>query len=301
MELTTQLHIHTIESKGTRVIEESIIKPRQAIDIAKKNKIDVLAITDHNTTAAYSKIRKYAKKNGILLINGIEIDTVDGHMIGLDVDVDIDKNLKRRMTVLEAKDLIKGHGGEVYLPHLFDIRNKGLWRRVKEVDGIVEVFNSLNIFRFEDKYADLVASRLGKAKAVGADAHSPIAIKLCLTIVDSEPDACSILKAIKKGHVEFKNCRHLTIKDMKELSLERITRSYEYIKNEIKHGWEVDMKYMFLANNPLIKPLENFTLELGMKTKKSRIWDAVTYISYFLANIYGKFSKREFDAFIATI
>lgn len=301
MKLTTQLHMHTTESKGTRVVVDSIITPKQAVNIAKKNRIDAIAITDHNTTSAYPKIREYAEKNGIILINGIEINTVDGHLIGLNVDLDIEKNISRSMTVLEAKDLIKDSGGEVYIPHAFDIRSEGIGIKIKEVDGIVEVFTPLNIFKFENKYADFVAKKLNRPKAVGADVHIPKMANLCLTVVDSEPDVKSILNAIKKGRVEFRNCRCLTLKEMKELSLERITNSYDFIKNKIKNGWETDKKYMILANNPLMKIIETLTLEIGMKTKNSKIWDLVTYVSYFLFTIYGKNAKKEFDEFISNL
>jgi predicted metal-dependent phosphoesterase TrpH len=301
MKLTAQLHMHTTESRGTRIKVDSIITPKQAIDLAKKKGIDVIAITDHDTTSAYPKIKKYAEENGILLMNGIEIKTLEGHLIGLDVDFGIEKNLKNSISVEEARDLIKDFGGEVYIPHLFDIRNVGIGKKIKEIEGMVEVFNPLNIFGFEDKYADFIASRLDRPKVVGADAHLPKMLDLCLTIIDSEPDTQSILKAIKKGRVEFKNCRHLTLREMKELSLERVTNSYDYIKNEINNGWEVDMWYMILANNPMMKPLERFTLELGMRTKKSRIWDFVICVSYFLATLYAKKTKRDFDEFISTL
>jgi hypothetical protein len=301
MELTVQLHMHTTESKGTRIVTDSIITPKQAIDIAKENRINAIAITDHDTTSVYPKIKEYAEKNGVLLIQGIEINTVDGHLIGLDVDLDIEKNIKRSMTALEAKDLIKDSGGEVYIPHAFDIRNAGIGVKIKEIEGIVEVFNSLNIFKFEDRYADFVAKKLNRPKAVGADAHLPRMVNMCLTVVDSEPDAKSILDAIKKGKVKFESCRHLTLTDMKELSLERVTNSYDFIKNKIKTGWDVDMGYMLLANNPLMKILQNLTLNLGLKTKKSKIWDLVIYISYFFASIYGRNTRREFDNFISQL
>lgn len=301
MELTCQLHMHTTESKGTRVVVESTTRPKEAIDFCKKNKIDVLAVTDHNTTSAFLKMRKYAEKNGILLIKGIEIDTADGHIIGLDVDLDIEKKIDRSMTVLEARDVIKDCGGEVLIPHPFDIRNKGIGTKITEVKGIVEVFNAFNIFRFEDKYADFVATKLKRPKAVGADSHMPGSLNLCLTIVDSEPDIKSILKTIKKGKVRFKNCRHLTLKEMKGISLDRITKSYDYIKDEIKNGWEVDMKYMLLANNPLMRPIEDFVLEVGMRTKDSIIWDLVVYLSYFLAFLYGRKSRKEYAKFISTL
>ena len=301
MELTCQLHMHTTESKGTRVVVESITKPKQAIDFCKKNKIDVLAVTDHNTTSAYPKMRKYAEKNGILLIKGIEIDTADGHIIGLDVDLDIEKKINRLMTALEAKDVIKDCGGEVLIPHPFDIRNKGIGTKITEVKGIVEVFNAFNIFRFEDKYAEFVATKLKRPKSVGADSHMPESLKLCLTVVDSEPDVNSILKTIKKGKVRFENCRHLTLKEMKGISLERITQSYDYIKDGIKTGWDVDMKYMLLANNPLLRPIEDFILEVGMKTKSSILWDFVVYLSYFLAFLYGRKSRNEYSKFISSL
>jgi predicted metal-dependent phosphoesterase TrpH len=293
--------MHTTESKGTRISTDSIIIPKQAVDIAKKNGINAIAITDHNTTSVYSKIKEYAEKNGILLINGIEINTADGHLIGLDVDLGIEKNINRLMTALEAKDLIKDSGGEVYIPHAFDIRNAGIGVKIKEIDGIVEVFNPLNIFKFEDKYADFVAKKLNRPRAVGADVHLPKMVDMCLTVVDSEPNVKSILTAIKKGDVKFKNCRHLTLKEMKELSLERVTNSYDFIKYKIKTGWEVDMGYVLLANNPLMKSLENLTLNLGMKTKNSKIWDFVIYVSYFLATIYGRNTRREFDSFISSL
>lgn len=301
MKLNVQLHSHTTESKGTRIVVESTIKPKKLIDISKKNNINAIAITDHNVTSAIPKIKQYAKKNNIILIKGVEIDTDSGHLIGLGIDLGIQEKLKMYMPIFEAVDLIKTYGGEVYIPHPFDIRNKGIGVKIKQIDGIVEVFNSLNIFKFEDRYAGIVASKLKKPKAVGADAHIEWMLPLCITVVDSEPEEYAILKTIKKGKTTFKNCKHLTLKQMKELSLERVTRSYDHIKNEIKNSWEVDMGYMHLANFPLMKPFELPTLKFGTKTKKTFIWDFVIYISYVLATIYSKRSKKKFKEFIFSL
>ena len=62
MELRLQLHFHTTKSIGTRIDIESIIKPKQAVDILAKNNIDVVAVTDHDTTKGCSVMRKYAEK-----------------------------------------------------------------------------------------------------------------------------------------------------------------------------------------------------------------------------------------------
>lgn len=301
MELNLQLHLHTTESRGTRILCESIIRPRQAINILKENKIDVVAITDHNTTRACSKMRNYAKKKGILVIDGIEIDTIDGHIIGLDVDLDIEKKINRSMTAFEASDVIKDCGGEVYIPHLFDIRRKGLGCKVKEIDGIIEVFNSFNIFGFEDKYAKFAASKLNRPTAVGGDAHIAEMIPCGITVIDSELDERSILKILKRGNVKFKNCRYMTLRQIKEWSLERAFLSYGDIKKKIRHGWEVDTRYMTFANNRFLRLLERFFLELGTRRVKSKFWDFGTYLSYILLSFYQRSTKKEFNSFISTL
>jgi hypothetical protein len=301
MTLNVQLHLHTTESVGTRVKVESLTKPKEAIDVAKKNGIDAIAITDHNVTSAFSKIGDYAKKNNVTLIRGVEIDTDSGHIIGLGVDLDIEKKIKKFMTLNETCDLIKNFGGNIYIPHPFDMRYKGIGTKVKKIDGMVEVFNSLNIFGFEDLFADFAASKLKRTKVIGADAHIPWMIPFCITVVDSDPEEYEILKAIKNGKTSFKNCRHLTLKEMKELSLARVLASYDYIKDEIKNGWEVDMKYMLFANNRFMKPFENFALNVGMRKKNSRIWDFVIYFSYFLARLYSLRAEKEFSNFIKNL
>ena len=64
------LHIHTCCSDGEK-------DPKSIIDEAVKNKVPVISITDHDTTAAYTEeLLAYAKKNNITLIPGVEISTV---------------------------------------------------------------------------------------------------------------------------------------------------------------------------------------------------------------------------------
>jgi len=301
MELRLQLHLHTIESKGTRVPIESVIKPKQAVDILAKNNIDVVAVTDHNSTDACSILKEYAEKKGILVINGIEANTSDGHLIGLGIDEGIEKRLKKNMSASEVADIIRGSGGEVYIPHPFDIKKQGLGVKVKEIDGIVEVFNPMNIFGFEDKFANIVASRLKRPKAVGGDAHTPGMIGYGITVIDSELDEVSILKTLRKDKNRFENCSYMTLREMKEWSLERISLSYESIMESIRQNWDVDRWYMNIVNIRLIKVLERKFLGLGIRNKKTRFWDFITYLSYYLASFYGQLSRREFNTFISTL
>jgi len=301
MELKLQLHLHTTESKGTRIPRESVITPKRAIDIIKKNNINVVAITDHNSTIAYPKIKEYAKKKGILALNGIEVNTSDGHLIGLGVDEGIEKKLNRDMSALEVSDVIRSCGGTVYIPHPFDVRKEGLGVKIREVRGIVEVFNSMNIFGFEDKFADIVASKLNLPKAVGADAHTHGMINSGITVIDSELDETSVLKTLRKGKTRFENCRYMTTKEMKEWVLERTTSSYDFIMSNIKNGWIIDKWYMNVANFKPIKFLEKEVLDFGVRNRKSKFWDVITNLSYVIASFYGQLSKREFYGFIATL
>jgi predicted metal-dependent phosphoesterase TrpH len=298
MEIKVQLHMHTTESRGTRIKYDSIITPKQAVDTLKKKGFHVFAITDHNTTAAFRKIKDYAEKNNLILIKGIEINTADGHLIGLGIHEGIEKNFKKTMSVLEISDIIKENDGYVYIPHPFDIKKEGLGRKIKEVDGIVEVFNSMNIYGFEDKYARYFAKKFRRPIAAGSDAHMPSMLEFGATIVDSEPDEHSILKSIVKGKVKLDNCNYMTLRDFKELSLNRVFASYSDIMEKITNGWKIDSKYMIIANNRLIRCIEKIVLNKGMKTKTSKFWDLVTFTSNFIANLYSKYSKRDFDKFI---
>ncbi len=93
----------------------------------------------------------------------------------------------------------------------------------------------------------------------------------------------------------------MTLREMKEWALERTTSSYEFIMNNIRHDWISDKWYMNIANLRPIKVLEKKVLDFGVKNKKSKFWDFITYLSYIIANFYGQLSKKEFYGFISTL
>lgn len=79
------LHCHTSASDGT-------LSPMELIDLARQHHVDLLAITDHDTTAGYQAVRDYASQKGIELISGVEIscqwENRTIHIVGLDFDVE---------------------------------------------------------------------------------------------------------------------------------------------------------------------------------------------------------------------
>jgi 3',5'-nucleoside bisphosphate phosphatase len=73
------LHLHTTASDGR-------CAPRELVDRASSAGITVMAVTDHDTTAAVEEVRAHAAERGVHSITGIEItavqDSRDIHMLG---------------------------------------------------------------------------------------------------------------------------------------------------------------------------------------------------------------------------
>ena len=61
-------HIHSTESDGE-------LKPGEIVLLAKKRKLDIIALTDHNTVSGNKQAIKVGKIHGIKVIPGIELST----------------------------------------------------------------------------------------------------------------------------------------------------------------------------------------------------------------------------------
>jgi len=301
MELRAQLHMHTTESKGARIEMECNVSPKKAIDILKKKNIRVAAITDHDNTRAYPKVKDYAEKRGIILINGIEATTKEGELIGLNLEPGIEEELKKGIDLLEARDIILSHGGEILIPHPFDMRGRGVGERIKDIKGIVEVFNPGNVLGFEDKFARIVAEKLGLPMVASSDAHWPEMIDRGVTVVDSEPDINSVFDSIKKGKVRFENCKYLSWSEIRNWSLMRVNESYFQVKERIKNGWEVDCNYMKIANQRIIRLIERAILEFSIKKPTSKVLDFLAFVSHFFTSLYGWHRRRDYANFISLL
>lgn len=81
--MRADLHMHTTYSDGRKSVEE-------VIALAKQEKVDVIAITDHDTIKDVENIKKLAEAANIMYIPGVELSTVeDGrsvHVLGYFTD-----------------------------------------------------------------------------------------------------------------------------------------------------------------------------------------------------------------------
>ncbi len=79
------LHCHSTASDGT-------FSPAELVQYASNKGIDVLALTDHDTTAGLTEAQEEANKQGITLINGVEISIawqkMTIHIVALNFDLE---------------------------------------------------------------------------------------------------------------------------------------------------------------------------------------------------------------------
>lgn len=182
------LHIHSNQSSDCSLSVDDILN--QAVNKG----LGGIAICDHNTVAGSLLGMKRAKELNLplLVLPGLEVSTTNGHLIVLGIRENIQPNLTPEETIRIAHQ----KGGIVIAAHPFKIRSIGNVEKL-DVDAI-ETFNSRCIFG-ENKRAKEMAQAVVKPEVGGSDSHMLATIGLGYTEIDSEPNAGSVLSAIREG------------------------------------------------------------------------------------------------------
>ncbi|MDD1719157.1 MAG: PHP domain-containing protein [Methanoregulaceae archaeon] len=188
--LIADLHVHTSFSRdGESSVAEVLAR-------AEEVGIDVVAITDHDTVDGAKEA--LGRKSKVVIIPGLEISTRQGHLIALGIT----ETIPAGMDVLDTIALARSKGAVLILPHPFHMWRHGVARRYRdallEVDAI-EVFNSRYIVGSANRKAARAARRIGKPCVGGSDAHNARYLGFGRTLIDAEPDAGSVLAAIRAG------------------------------------------------------------------------------------------------------
>lgn len=166
--IKVELHCHTNYS-----INDGVMKCETIIDLCNKNKINAIAITDHNEINGALKLKELAP-NWLKVIIGEEIKTLQGDIIGLFINEKILPGQDIEKTI----EIIKKQNGLVFVPHPFDrLRNNAvgeeILNQIKDKIDAVEVFNSRNVFASDNKKAQKWAKDNNLITFVGSDAHFP--------------------------------------------------------------------------------------------------------------------------------
>jgi predicted metal-dependent phosphoesterase TrpH len=190
VQIKVDLHVHSTYSS------DSTITPKELVYYAKKRGLNGVAVTDHNQVEG---ARKIARETDFLIIPGTEISSLDGHIVGLNVQEVIPKGLDAGETV----NRIHQAGGVAIACHPFALFKGSVGKHVNKTFDAVETKNASSFpYKSASKKADSLADRLGLPKVAGTDAHIGQAIGWAYTVVEAEPDVEAILKAIVAGRCQ---------------------------------------------------------------------------------------------------
>jgi len=184
------LHIHSKYSQNCGFMDL-----KKIIKIAKKKRLDGIAITDHNTIKGAYEAKKYETKEFKIII-GCEVSTKLGEITGLFLTEEI-KSRELEDVILEIQE----QDGIVVIPHPFDkLRSSsfGITDSYANYVDAIEVFNS----RCMDNKYNIVAQKFAKKHNLpaiaGSDAHFPNEIGLAGVIANED-----LKNAILKNKIKW--------------------------------------------------------------------------------------------------
>lgn len=157
------LHLHTRGSHDCLTDPERVLARALELGYAR------IAITDHNRLGVALRM---SARHPDRIIPGEEVKTAEGiDVIGLYLTEEIPKGTPARETI----ERIRGQGGIAYLPHPYAPGKGGGGRRADELAplcDVVEVFNARLHDPALNRRAEDLATRHGKLRGAGSDAHT---------------------------------------------------------------------------------------------------------------------------------
>ncbi|AEE14217.1 PHP domain protein [Thermodesulfobium narugense DSM 14796] len=105
--IKADLHIHSSFSDGIASPEE-IVKY-----VANYTDLKIIAITDHDNIKGSLKAVELGEKYGIIVVPGVEVTTLQGHVICLFID----KHIRKFTSLYKTIEITYESGGIIVLPH----------------------------------------------------------------------------------------------------------------------------------------------------------------------------------------
>ncbi len=187
------LHIHSAFSR------DGIASPMEIVNRCKELGLDGFAITDHNGIQGSLESIEHAREAGLIAVRGIEVSTVDGHVLAYGVSEVIPKGL----SVQETIDRIHAIGGIAVAAHPVRFPSGiGLEAAENNSFDAIEILNGGNS-RSSNRKALKLAERLGKPRTAGSDAHKIEEIGKSYVTIESALSEGEVLEAIANGRVRI--------------------------------------------------------------------------------------------------
>lgn len=214
MKLKIDFHVHTNASK------DGVSSIQEIVTVAKRKGLDGFAITDHDVVLGAEKAEGISKESGMVVLPGVEISTKAGHLILIDPEKAVPKDL----TIYEVIDLVKSWNSPLIIPHPADPFSHGLGeevvRSIRHLNPAIEVFNASTLFIYNNR-ARRIAKELGLYEVGGSDAHVASAVGCAYTIFDVEDRTCDdVIKSLRGGKTQAFGKR-TPIFSLLELSMRR--------------------------------------------------------------------------------
>lgn len=177
---------------------------KEIIDIAAKQRYEVLAITNHAKVSWHEDSVKYAEEKGILLIPGIEIYLGRKHIVILNCP----RKPGRFKSFSDLRKFKTEHPESfIFAPHPYYPAKSCLGNLLEEN---IDIFDGIEYCHFHLKYFDpfnkkalKIAKKHSKTIIANSDTHIIEQFGQCWTEVESEKKVSSIIKALKKGKTEI--------------------------------------------------------------------------------------------------
>ena len=226
------LHIHTTASDG-------LLTPVQVVEIAKKEGLPAISITDHDTIDGYQAVKKRAEELEIELIPGVELSTLykgeDFHILGYLIDCENPEFLKkinsfqeeRRVRGEEMVEKLNELGIDLRMETVKNIAGKGAVGRPHLADALLKE-------EFVHTYEEAFARYIGY--------HAPAYVPKRFLTPQEGIELIHLVRGVAVlAHPGTCRSQH-TIYDFLQLGLDGIEAYHS------KHDRETTQHYINLAN-----------------------------------------------------
>lgn len=164
---------------------------KEVVIYSKKRGLDGVAITDHDTLVGALKLQR----SDFIVIPGIEITTLQGHLLALNITTLIPPKLDVNETIQRIHEA----GGIAVAAHPTSFYKSVPSQQMSSYDAI-EVINSAAVpFQLCTYMNQKLATRFNLPQTAGSDSHYSPEIGAAYTVIEADSDVDAIVQAIKKG------------------------------------------------------------------------------------------------------
>jgi predicted metal-dependent phosphoesterase TrpH len=194
MALRVEFHCHTIASR------DSLARPEAVLAACRRQGIDRLVVTDHNTIDG---ARLAWDLDPERVIVGEEIMTTGGELLAAFVKEIIPPGLSPRETIA----ILREQGAFISVAHPFDHHRKGHWElpallEIAPLVDAIEVFNARCMSPGPNQEATAFAREHGLRGTVGSDAHAVFEVGRATMLLPDFEDAASLAVAVDQARYE---------------------------------------------------------------------------------------------------